>query len=157
MQEEIIVFVPACMLKPCINVAEKLTARHREENMNITITVKTETKTHTFTVRLSQCKPALAFAEFLRSGDCTVKMHDDGSCWSGTLAASLFGIDVQESSEPKGICLEQDELCLEEPFVLSDGTKAANWTLIGKLQGVAQDKVRAIIGSGDVTAIFSVK
>ena len=36
-------------------------------------------------------------------------------------------------------------------------TETKTHTLIGKLQGMAQGELREIIGSGDVTAIFSVK
>ena len=124
------------------------------DTMNITITITNDDgRTHTLTAALAENKSALAFAELLQKGAVTVFMHDYGDFEKvGLLGASLVRSDTQITTEAGDIILYQGN-----QITIYYDTNRWNFTRLGKINGVTQAELKAILGQGSVTAVFAVK
>ena len=124
------------------------------DTMNITITITNAAgKTHTLNATLAENKSAVAFAELLKKGAVTVAMHDYGSFEKvGSLGSSLLRSDTQITTEAGDIILYQGN-----QITIYYDTNSWNFTRLGKINGVTQAELKAILGNGDVTAVFAVK
>ncbi|MBQ7159727.1 MAG: hypothetical protein IJS09_09970 [Treponema sp.] len=122
--------------------------------MNITITITNEVgKTHTLAATLSDNKSADAFAELLKKGAVTVKMHDYGSFEKvGSLGTTLPRTDTQITTEAGDIILYQGN-----QITIYYDTNSWNFTRLGKITGTTQAELKSILGAGDVTAVFAEK
>ena len=120
--------------------------------MNITITITNAAeKTHTLNATLAENKSAVAFAELLKKGAVTVAMHDYGSFEKvGSLGSSLLRSDTQITTEAGDIILYQGN-----QITIYYDTNSWNFTRLGKINGVTQAELKAILGNGDVTAVFA--
>ena len=121
------------------------------DTMSITITIDNGKSTHVLSAALADNKSAAAFAGLLKKGAVTVAMHDYGSFEKvGGLPTSLPRTDTQITTEPGDIILYQGN-----QITIYYDINHWNFTRLGKITGKAQDELRAILGSGDVTATFS--
>ena len=120
--------------------------------MNVTITITNAAgKTHTLNATLAENKSAIAFAELLKKGAVTVAMHDYGSFEKvGSLGSSLLRSDTQITTEAGDIILYQGN-----QITIYYDTNSWNFTRLGKINGVTQAELKAILGNGDVTAVFA--
>ena len=122
------------------------------DTMNITITITNAAgKTHTLNATLAENKSAVAFAELLKKDAVTVNMHDYGSFEKvGSLGSSLPRSDTQITTEAGDIILYQGN-----QITIYYDTNSWNFTRLGKINGVTQAELKAILGNGDVTAVFA--
>ena len=121
------------------------------EAMSITITIDNGKSAVTLSATLADNKSAAAFAELLKKGAVTVAMHGYGGFEQvGTLPRSLPRGDTQITTVPGDIMLYQGN-----QVVMFYGTNAWAYTRLGKITGKTQDELKAILGSGDVTAVFA--
>lgn len=119
--------------------------------MNITITITSASGTHTLNATLAQNKSAVAFAELLAKGALTVTMHDYGNFEKvGSLGVSLPRTDTQITTEAGDIILYQGN-----QITIYYDTNSWNFTRLGKVQGVTPSELKRILGTGNVTAVFS--
>ena len=121
------------------------------DTMSITITIDNGKSTHVLNAALADNKSAAAFAGLLKRGAVTVAMRGYGGFEQvGTLPQGFPRSDTQIATVPGDIMLYQGN-----QVVMFYGTNAWAYTRLGKITGKAQDELRAILGSGDVTATFS--
>ncbi|MBQ8679215.1 MAG: hypothetical protein IJ530_05560 [Treponema sp.] len=119
--------------------------------MNITIKITSDSGNHTLNATLAENKSALAFAELLKKGPVTVKMNDYGSFEKvGSLGTSLPRTDSQITTQAGDIILYQGN-----QITVYYDTNSWNFTRLGKVTGVTQAELKAILGKGDVTAVFA--
>ena len=102
-------------------------------------------------VRPENNASAEAFIALLKTGDVTVKMHDYGSFEKvGPLGADLVRSDEQITTEPGDVILYQGN-----QITIYYGVNSWHFTRLGKVQGLSQAELRAILGDGDVSVTFS--
>ncbi len=119
--------------------------------MNITIKITSDSGEHTLNATLAENKSALAFAELLKKGPVTVNMSDYGSFEKvGSLGTSLPRTDTQITTEAGDIILYQGK-----QITIYYDTNSWNFTRLGKVTGVNQAELKAMLGKGDVTAVFA--
>ena len=119
--------------------------------MNITIKITSDSGEHMLNATLAENKSALAFAELLKKGPVTVKMSDYGSFEKvGSLGTSLPRTDMQITTQAGDIILYQGN-----QITIYYDTNSWNFTRLGKITGVTQTELKAILGKGDVTAVFA--
>ena len=118
------------------------------EAMNISITIN---GTHVLSATLADNKSARAFADLLRKGEVTVSMHGYGGFEQvGALPQSLPRSDTHITTEPGDIILYQGN-----QITIYYDTNSWNFTRLGKITGRTQAELRAMLGAGDVTAVFA--
>lgn len=102
------------------------------------------------TATLADNSSAKAFAELLGNGELTVSMHDYGSFEKiGNLPESIKASDEQITAEPGDIILYQDN-----QITIYYDTNSWNFTRLGKIDGVSKEKLKKILGDGDVSVTF---
>ena len=102
-------------------------------------------------VKLEDNTSAKAFAEKLKSGDITISAHDYGNFEKvGNLGFSL-------PTNDKNITTEAGDLILYQGNQITLYYDTNNWsfTKLGKVQNVSQEKLKDILGSGNVELTFS--
>ena len=103
------------------------------------------------TILTAENSSAEAFYELLEKGDVTVVMHDYGSFEKvGPLGTSLPRNDEQITTGPGDVILYQGD-----QITIYYDTNSWNFTRLGKVQGLTQAALKAVLGSGDVTVTFS--
>ena len=133
-----------CMTTACASDASK------GESMSIKIKITSDSGEHTLNATLAENKSALAFAELLKKGPVTVKMSDYGSFEKvGFLGTSLPRTDSQITTQAGDIILYQGN-----QITIYYDTNSWNFTRLGKVTEVTQTELKAILGKGDVTAVF---
>ena len=103
------------------------------------------------TIKPSGNSSAEAFLELLRDGDVTIEMHDYGNFEKvGPIGSTLPRNDEPITTEPGDVILYLGT----EITIYYD---VNNWTFtrLGKVQGLTQAELRQILGSGNVSARFS--
>ena len=94
---------------------------------------------------------AEAFLVLLESGDVTVEMHDYGSFEKvGPLGTELPTNDGLVTTEPGDLILYQGN-----QITIYYDVNSWSFTRLGKVQGLSQEELKSILGSGDVTVTFS--
>lgn len=120
-----------------------------EAAMKISITINGNDK---LSATLSDNSSSKAFYELLKKGEITVKMHDYGNFEKvGDLPQSLPRNDTQITTKPGDIILYQGN-----QITIYYDTNSWNFTLLGRVDGKTQAELKAILGEGDVTAVFAV-
>ena len=133
-----------CMTTACASDACK------GESMSIKIKLTSDSGEHTLNATLAENKSALAFAELLKKGPVTVSMSDYGSFEKvGSLGTSLPRTDSQITTQAGDIILYQGN-----QITIYYDTNNWNFTRLGKVTEVTQAELKAILGNGDVTAVF---
>ena len=92
-----------------------------------------------------------AFIEQLDKGDIVVELHDYGSFEKvGPLGMDLPTNDERITTEPGDLILYQGN-----QITIYYDTNTWSFTRLGKVQGLSQAELKAILGDGDVTVTFS--
>lgn len=106
---------------------------------------------HILNVKTADNSSAKALLELLKDGDITVDAHDYGNFEKvGALGAELPTNDERITTEPGDVILYQGD-----KITLYYDANTWNFTLLGKVQGVSADELKAILGEGDVTMVLS--
>ena len=117
------------------------------ESRDISITVGTQTISAT----LADNSSADAFLELLKKGDVTVDMSDYGGFEKvGALPESIVRNDEQITTEPGDIILYQGN-----QITIYYGVNTWSFTKLGHVNGLSQAELKTVLGSGGVTAVFS--
>lgn len=107
---------------------------------------------NTITATLEDNSSAQAFYELLKNGSVTVDMHDYGNFEKvGSLPTSLPRNDEQITTEPGDIILYQGN-----QITIYYDTNTWSFTRLGRVNGLSQAELKAILGSGNITAVFSI-
>ena len=94
---------------------------------------------------------AAAFVEQLTKSDVTVELHDYGSFEKvGPLKMDLPTNDERITTEPGDLILYQGN-----QITIYYDTNTWSFTRLGKVQGLSQTELKAMLGDGDVTITFS--
>ena len=127
---------------------KKYKAQNPKADKLINITVGENTVTAT----LADNTSAQAFYELLEQGAVTVDMHDYGNFEKvGNLPISIVPNDTMITTEPGDIILYQGN-----QITIYYDTNTWNFTRLGKVNGLTPSELKAILGSGNITAVFSV-
>ena len=103
----------------------------------------------TLVIKPENNSSAEAFIELLRDGDLTVYMHDYGNFEKvGSLGASLPRNDKRITTRPGDVILYQGN-----QITIYYDTNTWSFTKLGTVQNT--ERLRAILGDGDVTVKFS--
>ncbi len=117
----------------------------------ISIQVASDTGLHTLTATLADNSSAKAFSEALEKGPVTVKMHDYGNFEKvGSLGQTFPRNDTSITTEPGDIILYQGN-----QITIYYGTNTWSFTRLGRVDGATESRMRAVLGKGNVTAVFS--
>ncbi len=96
---------------------------------------------------------AEAFISLLEAGDVTVHMHDYGNFEKvGPLGSSFPTNDETITTEPGDVILYQGD-----QITIYYDTNTWNFTKLGKVRDLSQDELKAALGDGDVTVVFSLR
>ena len=124
----------------------------KDKTMKIKIDVTSESGNHTLTATLADNSSAKAFYELLQKSPVKVKMHDYGNFEKvGSLPKSLPRNDTQITTSAGDIILYQGN-----QITIYYDVNSWNFTKLGKIDGITQEKLKQILGKGDVTVVFSV-
>ncbi len=106
---------------------------------------------HTLTVKMADNSSAEALLALLKDGDITVEAHDYGSFEKvGALGTELPANDEQITTQPGDVILYQGD-----QITVYYDTNSWSFTRLGKVQDIAADELKAILGEGDVTMVLS--
>ena len=131
----------------CANGATK------EADMRIKIDITSDSGKHTLTAMLSDNSSAKAFYELLKKGPVSINMLDYGSFEKvGSLPKSLPRNDTQITTSAGDIILYQGN-----QITIYYDVNSWNFTRLGKIEDITQEKLKKILGKGNITAIFSVE
>lgn len=120
----------------------------QEEN-----TMKVTIENTVFTATLADNSSAEALKELLADGPLTIHMSDYGNMEKvGPIGQSLPENNEQITTEAGDIILY-----LGNSLVIYYDTNSWNFTRIGKINDVAQDELKAALGSGSVTVTFELE
>ena len=105
------------------------------------------------TIRPESNSSAEAFVELLQDGDITIDMHDYGGFEKvGPLGRELPTNDERITTEPGDVILYQGN-----QITIYYDKNTWSFTRLGKVQGMSPEEIRATMGNGDPTVIFSLK
>ena len=102
------------------------------------------------TATLADNSSAEAFADLLRQGAITVDMHDYNSFEKvGDLPQSIVTNDEKITAEPGDIILYKGN-----QITIYYDTNTYSFTRLGKIDGVSQAELKALLGTGNVSVTF---
>jgi len=108
---------------------------------------------HTLKIKLEDNSSAAAFRELLSKGDVTIEMHDYGNFEKvGDLGTSLPRNDTSITTEPGDVILYQGN-----SITIYYAKNTWSFTRLGRVQDLSADELKQILGSGNVTVIFSLQ
>lgn len=118
----------------------------RTGTMKITITVNGRT----LAASLYDNSSARALVALLQKGAVTIEMHDYGNFEKvGELPESLPRNDKQTSTDAGDLILYQGK-----SFVIYYDKNSWNFTPLGKLESIAKAELKALLGTGNITAVL---
>lgn len=107
--------------------------------------------TEVLEIALARNSSAEALLELLKKGDVKVEMEDYGEFEkTGDLGATLPTNDERFTTGPGDVILY-----LGKKIVIYYDTNTWSFTRLGKVRGKSQKDLKRLLGSGDVTVIFS--
>ena len=96
---------------------------------------------------------AKAFIALLQKGDLTVDMHDYGNFEKvGSIGSNLPRNDKPITTKPGDVILYQGN-----QITIYYDENSWNFTKLGEIQGVGQQELKSILGSGNVSVRFSLR
>lgn len=106
---------------------------------------------HILPVKTADNSSAEALLALLQDGNITVDAHDYGNFEKvGALGVNLPTNDERITTQPGDVILYQGN-----QITVYYDTNSWNFTRLGKVQGVTDDELKAILGDGDVTMVLS--
>ena len=124
-----------------------------EENAMTQDTFKIEANGTDMTAKFEDNPSADAFRELLADGPVTVDLSDYGSFEKvGDLGTSIVRSDTEITTAPGDVILYQGD-----KITIYYDQNTWDFTKLGKIQNLSQDELKEILGTGDVTATFSVE
>lgn len=121
--------------------------------MKIRIEVQSESGKHTLFATLSDNSSAAAFYKLLERGALKLKMKDYASFEKvGRLPTELPRNDEQITTSAGDIILYQGN-----QITIYYDTNLWSFTRLGKIDDIDEKQLKAILGKGSITAIFSQK
>lgn len=113
--------------------------------------INIEVNGHTLTATLSDNSSAQALSEMLKKGKVTVEMSDYGDFEKvGSLGTTLPRNDEYITTTPGDLILYQGS-----SITIYYDVNSWDFTRLGKIDDITQSELKAILGKGDVTAVFS--
>ncbi|MDO5558035.1 MAG: flavodoxin [Oscillospiraceae bacterium] len=113
--------------------------------------IKVTVNNTTLTALLEDNSSAAAFMQLLSEGDLTVQMSDyAGFEKVGNIGTSLVENNSQITAGAGDIILYQGD-----KITIYYDTNSWNFTRLGKIQGISQDELITLLGTGSVTVTFS--
>ena len=107
----------------------------------------------TLTIRLEANASAAAFVEMLAQGDVTVEMRDYGGFEKvGPLGAALPTDDQRITTAPGDVILYQGD-----QITIYYDVNTWTFTRLGRVRGLSRDELKAALGDGDPTVVFSLE
>ena len=132
------------------NLEDNNTEENKVDNMN---KIQIKVNNQVLDVELEDNSSAKAFVEKLKDGDIIVNAHDYGNFEKvGDLGFSLPTNDEKITTGPGDLILYQGD-----QITLYYDTNTWSFTKLGKVNGIAQDELKNILGSGDVTLTFTLE
>ena len=96
---------------------------------------------------------AKAFIALLQKGNLTVEMHDYGNFEKvGSIGSNLPRNDKPITTKPGDVILYQGN-----QITIYYDENSWNFTKLGEIQGVGQQELKSILGSGNVSVRFSLR
>ena len=96
---------------------------------------------------------AKAFIALLQKGNLTVEMHDYGNFEKvGSIGSNLPRNDKPITTKPGDVILYQGN-----QITIYYDENSWNFTKLGEVQGVGQQELKSILGSGNVSVRFSLR
>ena len=146
------------MPKQKTNNQEKNEPAEKESNTSATVAkeaddnhMKLQIGDYIFTATLADNSSAKALKEMLEEGPITINMRDYANMEKvGPLGANLPRNDEQITTEPGDLILYQGNA-----FVIYYAPNSWNFTRIGKIDDVTQEKLKEALGNGDVKVTLS--
>lgn len=124
---------------------------NREEENNMLEIVELQVNNHTLQVQLEQNSSAQAFVEKLKENAVIVQASDYGNFEKvGELGFRLPTNDENITTVAGDLILYQGD-----KITLYYDSNTWSFTKLGKVIGISEDELRAILGDGDVTLVFS--
>lgn len=103
------------------------------------------------TAELSDNSSAAAFVELLKNSPVTIEMSDYGDFEKvGSLGTSLPRNDQYITTSPGDLILYQGS-----SITIYYDVNSWNFTRLGKIDDITQPELKAILGKGSITAVFS--
>ncbi|WP_295621445.1 cyclophilin-like fold protein [uncultured Methanobrevibacter sp.] len=127
------------------------TAVSGDDNMDNTVTVKINDEV--LDVELENNSATQEFIKELKKGNVTVNATEYGGFEKvGELGFSLPANDENINTEPGDIVLYQSD-----KISLFYGSHSWSYTKLGKIDDVDSNKLKKVLGSGDVKLVFSLE
>lgn len=121
-----------------------------QENMESN-TLRLTVGGRTLTATLVNNSSVIALKNLLAQGDLTIEMEDYARMEKvGSIGTTLPRNDEHISTGPGDLILYQGHY-----FVIYYGYNSYSLTRLGKIDGVSQDELKAVLGDGDVTVTLS--
>ncbi len=116
-------------------------------------TINIKVNDNVLKVRLENNSSVDAFIEKLKDGDIVVNAHDYGNFEKvGDLGFSLPTNDKKITTRSGDLILYQGN-----QITLYYDTNTWTFTKLGKVEGISEKELKDILGSGNVTLVFSLK
>ncbi|MBR1738250.1 MAG: hypothetical protein IJ736_14785 [Firmicutes bacterium] len=138
--KKIIILIGLIAVLTCCN-----SSVYAGDKINIDVNGKTLTAT------LADNSSAQAFAQMLSKGSVTIEMSDYGNFEKvGSLGTTLPRNDEYITTEPGDLILYQGN-----SITIYYDVNSWNFTRLGKIDDITQSELKAVLGEGDVTVVFS--
>lgn len=106
-----------------------------------------------FTAKLENNSSARALKEILEKGDISIQMQDYANMEKvGPIGKTLPRNDTQTTTAPGDLILYQGKY-----FVIYYAPNSWNFTRLGKIENINENKLKSALGEGDATLILSIK
>lgn len=147
MKLNVLTFIIGIFLVACSTYSEAAQPAMSNNKMEITI------GDNNLTATLADNSSAAALLELLKDGSVTVLMHDYGNFEKvGNLPTTLPRNDQNITTEAGDIILYQGN-----SIVIYYDHNTWNFTRLGKIDNITQNELKSILGSGNITATFSLQ
>ena len=135
------------------NIEENIVDNNNEEEVKAVDMIQIKVNNKVLDLKLEDNSSTKAFVEKLKQGDITVNAREYGDFEKvGSLGFSLPTNDTRITTTPGDLMLYQGN-----QVTLFYGTNTWSYTRLGKVIGVTESELKNILGSGDVSLVFSIK
>ena len=135
------------------NIEENIVDNNNEEEVKAVDMIQIKVNNKVLDLKLEDNSSTKAFVEKLKQGDITVNAHEYGDFEKvGSLGFSLPTNDTRITTTPGDLMLYQGN-----QVTLFYGTNTWSYTRLGRVIEVTESELKNILGSGDVSLVFSIK